>query len=79
MKELFEEYEAGKTPEALLVKDFDKVREGITAARAQPCDAQAEISSYCDNCSADNPCQFSRAGNEVRGGRYGGLSAQQLC
>ena len=25
MKELFEEYEAGETPEALLVKDFDKV------------------------------------------------------
>ena len=26
VKELFDEYEAGKTPEALLVKDFDKVR-----------------------------------------------------
>ena len=26
VKELFEEYEAGQTPEALLVKDFDKVR-----------------------------------------------------
>ena len=25
VKELFEEYEAGETPEALLVKDFDKV------------------------------------------------------
>jgi len=25
MKQLFEEYEAGQTPEALLVKDFDKV------------------------------------------------------
>ena len=31
IKELFEEYEAGSTPEALLVKDFDKVRtEGFT-------------------------------------------------
>ena len=25
IKELFEEYEEGQTPEALLVKDFDKV------------------------------------------------------
>ena len=28
VKELFEEYEAGETPEALLVKDFDKVNKG---------------------------------------------------
>ena len=43
VKELFEEYEAGATPEALLVKDFDKVCKGITSARAQPCDFRAEI------------------------------------
>ena len=42
IRELFEEYEAGSTPEALLVKDFDKVQIHLTLARnLQVTDGQA--------------------------------------
>ena len=57
VKELFEEYEAGQTPEALLVKDFDKVRKRIAAARAQPCVHQTQTSGYRKYCSDRNRCQ----------------------
>ena len=79
VKELFEEYEAGKTPEALLVKDFDKVREGITVPRAQPLRHQAQPSGYRKYCIAHNPRQCSKACDKAWGGQYGGLSAQRLC
>ena len=37
IRELFEEYEAGSTPEALLVKDFDKVGADAAMPRIALC------------------------------------------
>ena len=64
MKELFEEYEAGETPEALLVKDFDKVHQQIIPPppppELSPEIVMRKLLAHCIHCSAQGLYRCSR-------------------
>ena len=56
---LWQEYEEGKTPEALLVKDFDKVFYDIAGSFADSCVYLGRTDSCSKGHSADNAMTFT--------------------